>query len=279
MALPAFDVVNRQHYTLELFNRGQGQLKYTATPQAEWLRVSRTEGQFALEEALTVTVDWAKVPKGRAQGEITIQSGDQSFNVQATLREAPEKRKGFVENNGVVAFEADQYSAIEHTEDAEWVVVPNLGRTGHAVTIKPSSAPIYNNTERAPRLEYEFTLFERHASAVDVYLSPTLNFHKGEGLKFALSVNDQPPTVVNVHEGETTPDWTYPEWWNTIVTDHIRIKRVELGDLDAGAHTLKVWMMDPGLVFQKFVIDSGGLQRSYLGPPQSLRAARDQYDR
>ena len=36
---------------------------------------------------------------------------------------------------------------------------------------------------------------------------------------------------------------------------------------DQGFHN--VWMIDPGIVFQKIVIDTGGLQPSYLGPPES----------
>jgi len=39
----------------------------------------------------------------------------------------------------------------------------------------------------------------------------------------------------------------------------------------AGRHTLKFWALDPGLVLQRLVIDAGGLQPSYLGPPESLR--------
>ena len=37
----------------------------------------------------------------------------------------------------------------------------------------------------------------------------------------------------------------------------------------AGAHTLKYWVIDPGVVLQKIIIDLGGVKQAYLGPPES----------
>jgi len=34
----------------------------------------------------------------------------------------------------------------------------------------------------------------------------------------------------------------------------------------AGKHTLKVWLIDTGVYFERFMLDFGGLKESYLGP-------------
>lgn len=169
-------------------------------------------------------------------------------------------------------YKAVHFTKVNNTDNINWQVIPNMGRTSSALTVVPCDAPQQKPGSNTPYVEYEFTLFDRvEELKVETYLSPTLNYKKNEGLKYAIAIDDETPQIINMHEGETKPDWEYPAWWNNSVTDHIKKKMSIHQDLEAGRHRLKVWIVDPGMVFQKFVIDAGGLRSSYLGPPESIR--------
>lgn len=266
-----FDPVNDQQYYVELFNKGTQTLSYTITRKDEWIRLSAEKGSFQYEEKVYVSIDWSKAPKGRAAGEIVISGAGENFTVKVPIRNDLPEAAGFVEDNGVVSIEAAHVTRKFDAKAIRWTVIPNLGRTASAITVEPANAPRQTPNDKAPRLEYAFTTFDEKELKVETYLSPTLNYQKNEGLKFAIAIDDEAPQIVNMHEGETVPDWEYPEWWNNSAGDHIRKKKSVHKAVKPGTHTLKIWAIDPGVVFQKFVIDAGGLKPSYLGPPESLK--------
>ena len=57
--------------------------------------------------------------------------------------------------------------------------------------------------------------------------------------------------------------------WEKNVMDEARIVSAKVQIPSTGYHTLKVWMVDPGITLQKIFMDLGGLKPSYLGPPES----------
>jgi len=57
--------------------------------------------------------------------------------------------------------------------------------------------------------------------------------------------------------------------WEKVVGDNARYANSTHTLENPGCHTLKFWMIDPGVVLQKIVVDLGGVQPSYLGPPES----------
>ncbi|MFZ1789973.1 MAG: glycosyl hydrolase 115 family protein [Saprospiraceae bacterium] len=265
----SFDPPNDQEYYLEIFNRGSEKLTYNLKTEDDWVKLSSKSGQIEFEEKVFVSIDWNKAPKGIDTSAIILTSGGQDFTIAVPIRNDLPAAAGFIENSGVVSIEAAHFTNKKDAADITWTVIPNLGRTADAVMVEPANAAQQTVGPNTPRLEYTFTIFDGSDLKIETYLSPTLNYKKNEGLKYAIAIDDETPQIININEGEEKPDWEYPEWWNNAVTDHIRKKLSTHKAVKAGVHTLKIWMIDPGLVFQKFVIDKGGLKPSYLGPPES----------
>ena len=58
--------------------------------------------------------------------------------------------------------------------------------------------------------------------------------------------------------------------WTDAVSNSIA-SNVAMHLVNLGASTLKLWALEPGMIFQKVVIDFGGVRHSYLGPPESIQ--------
>ena len=95
-------------------------------------------------------------------------------------------------------------------------------------------------------------------------VAPTLNFVPGRGLRYAISFDDQPPQVVDILAQNSLKDW------EESVKDSVRISKSRHTLDKPGYHTLKFWMVDPGVSLQKLVVDLGGVKPSYLGLPRAI---------
>ncbi|MFA9391986.1 MAG: glycosyl hydrolase 115 family protein [Prolixibacteraceae bacterium] len=268
--MPVFDPANDQSYYIDIINRGQQKLSYELKAKEDWIILSSTEGTTLYNEKVFVSIDWDKAPKGLATGEIVISGTGNEYTVKVPIRNNLPVVSGFVENKGVVAFEAANYTRKTNSKNIQWVEVSNLGRTHSSMIAEPVTAPTQKLDKNSPCLEYDFSLFDAGNITVEAFLSPTQDFKKQGGLKFAISIDNEEPQIINMNEGEIIPDYKYAEWWSKSVGDHIKTKKSEHMINEAGKHTLKIWMIDTGIVFQKFVIDAGGLKQSYLGPDESI---------
>ena len=156
------------------------------------------------------------------------------------------------------------------TEEIKWKVIPDLGRTGSSITSFPVNAAPVEPGKNSPRLEYKINVLKPGKVKVMVYVSPTLNIYSDEGLEYGISIDDEKPKIVSIHEGDTIPDWNYPSWWNNAVSRNIKILVSEHNIEQPGEHTLSYWLVDPAIVLQKFVVVTNEVKNSYLGPPESF---------
>ena len=89
-------------------------------------------------------------------------------------------------------------------------------------------------------------------------------------MRLAVSFDDEAPQVLTVVPKGYFVDNGNRDW-EEAVKDSVRKIKSRHAISQPGYHTFKVWMVDPGVVLQKIVVDTGGVRPSYLGPPESYR--------
>ncbi len=172
----------------------------------------------------------------------------------------------FAAVNGVVAMEAEDYTSKVDRNGVAWQVIPGLGRLGSAMAPYPvtaASIPEAQLASAAPRLEYRIEFPAAGAAALSASLVPTFPVALGTGIRFAVGLDDEPPRVVAFQREAEQGKWL-EDVLNNAMTASAQLK-VPL----AGTHVLRVYMVDPGVVLDRIVLDLGGLKPSYLGPAET----------
>jgi len=179
----------------------------------------------------------------------------------------PKQVKGnlFYERANVVSIEANHFTKAINARGIAWKILPDLGRTGSAITTFPVTSASQQPAPASPHLEYEIYTYSKGDFKLSAYFSPTLNFHnRPAGLQYAVSVDDEQPQIISINSEDKNKSA-----WEKWVADNIIIKTTTHTLLGKGKHTVKYWMVDPGVVLQKLVLDFGGVKQSYLGPPET----------
>lgn len=185
---------------------------------------------------------------------------DASYLVPESLN-----RTVFIERDGYVSMESQNYSNAINSKEIAWQVLPNHGKTGSAITIFPVTAAEQTISQTSPHVSYEYYSTSEGSAELQLYFSPTLNFHnKKEGLQYAVAIDEEEPQIFSLNKDETVPGN-----WDRWVANNIILKKSKHTILKPGKHIINFWIINPGIVLQKLVLDFGGVKPSYLGPPET----------
>ncbi|MFI7546683.1 glycosyl hydrolase 115 family protein [Actinoplanes sp. NPDC049599] len=260
--LPAFSPYQAQpQQFIEVYNKGTTPFPYTITSAVPWVQVTPAAGTVTEQVRATVRVDWRRAPKGTTTVPLTVTGAGASRVVRAPIDNPVLRPEGFVEANGYVAMEADHYTR----KVGDWRLLPEIGKTGNGLT------PLGGE---GARLEYAMTLTTTGPVQVTAVLSPRNNTRPTDGLKYAISLDDQPPQTVNITTATGADDTTMNKQWERNTSDNVNRTTTTHTVAAAGTHTLKFWMVDPTVIVQRLEVDTGGVPYSYLGPPESRQVNR-----
>ncbi len=172
----------------------------------------------------------------------------------------------FTEKNGVVAMEAEHYFSSVNAPEAEWTVIPYMGRTLSGISLQP-----YSKSTDGAELVYKFVLTS-DVKDIEVHfdLNATLAFARLEGHRFMVSLDGGEEIEVNFNgrlneKQENIYSIYYPTVASRMVETSVKFNL----DKSAGEHLLKIRPIEPGTVFEKIVVDCGGYVKSYLSGDES----------
>jgi hypothetical protein len=180
--------------------------------------------------------------------------------VEYVYKQEPTEKR-FIESNGYLSIDACHYARANASDRISWIIIPDLGKTKSSVTTFPQN--VYPKDSEAIFLEYDFrTVSEAGSVEVEVRLAPTLNFNANKGLRYALSFDGGKEETVNFNGHY---DGSLGAWQG----ERLIISKTKMNLGGKGDHSLRIRVLEPGIVIEKILINMGGLKPSYLGAPES----------
>ncbi len=168
----------------------------------------------------------------------------------------------FKSDAGYVSIEAPHVYSVNDSAQGKWTLIEDMGRTLGGVALMP-----YTVSVDGASLTYRVELpADVRNVTVHVATKSTLAFHDASGHSYRVGfkgaeavercfndrLNEKPENIYSVY---------YPTVAQRVAVEKIDLELPEGTD---GVYELVIEPLDPGIVFEKFVIDFGGYVPSYL---------------
>ena len=191
---------------------------------------------------------------------------------QAAKPIAPDAGKGadFAETDRQIVMQAAHASALVPGVDAGWRKIDGLGYNGEALSVFPTTTAVRATPDKilaeSPCLQFKVWLQDTGDWRVMVRALPTFSVDTGKPQRYAAAFDDEPLQIVAL---PYSLDERNRQWQEDV------LRNAALGVsthaiASPGLHTLKVWMVDPGIVIDTVAAETGNKQnRGYVWPAET----------
>ncbi|WP_448699713.1 glycosyl hydrolase 115 family protein [Mucilaginibacter sp. AW1-3] len=140
---------------------------------------------------------------------------------------------------------ASQYSNKKDADGTHIETISGLGVNANGVTVMPIVEKSYvNDIKAAPYVGYKASL-TAGSDSITVKCLPTFKLYNGMGLRYAISVNDDTPQVVDINAKADTKEWS-PN-----VLRGYSIGQTKHQVAKAGEGTIRIYLLDPSVVLSQ----------------------------
>jgi len=279
---------------LEIANDGIGAIEYVIEQddKHDWLQISSVKGTVESQEEVILRCNRQKLTEEIQTARLLIKDKETVVAVEIKAKNPNTKdlpAMTFLENNGVIVMEANQFCGKKDTARGSFLELKNYGRSGAGMKVFPTTVG-FIETDEKPSLAYRFLVEEAGAYMVEIWTTPTNSVQNKRPLRFVLGQHpctadsrglaqssapaqsrQQVLTAVPADFMAGSPS---DQRWCQGVLNQIRICRASL-TFESGVREISIGALEAGLVIERVLIYRVGAAplESYLGPPGTRPAA------
>lgn len=280
--LPSYDSYTRKTHYFDLFNKGTIPFAFAVSSDQDWILPSIKSGTVAYQQRIYISIDWSKVPHGKdVKGLIMVEGNGERIPIKVSVFHpsypSRDSLQGFIETNGVVSMEAIHYTQRHDVKGVGWRSVPWYGREFSSMMPFPVTAQSIKSLDQTPFLEYTVYLFSKGILHAHFLIAPSINCLPDGGLRFAVAFDNQPMQIISIPKVSIDGQNDDVSWTKSVI-NNVRDCQVDFTNQTEGYHTIRFYMIDPIVVLQKIILNTGGLKSSFLFPPESYHSV-DYHDK
>lgn len=258
----------------EIWHRGTVAFDWEAKPQHPWIKLDRYEGSLKPSDediVITVTIDWDHVPENfdeKTRIEIigTV-DGYEQVHLQVSNHRAPKEFSGFAASHTYVSIHPGNWVT------SPYMHLPAMGRPVAGSVTLPNETDL-SNPDDVPFLRYDVYTFADHDDVkLELHFNMLLETDPDNRMQYDVRWDEGDVKTYFLTE-EGTGD--LPMGWTQGVQDCVWKRRLGLGKVTTGSHTIEIRFRHLNIVMEKVMLDLGGTEMKYLGPPESAFVEADQ---
>ena len=269
-ALPVLSPLGTTQTFFEIYNRGTDAFDFSIESDVDWLEITpascRWEDLQDVRVAVQLLPDLLPTANGMLTAQLNIRMADRCESILvpvfAPAVDATELTGKFVEQAGIVSIPAQAFTDSRDSDRTTWQRIHNMGTGGSIVTAGPVDARRFADDwgvkAENPYLEYRFYSFNRGWATLESTTLPTHPSNAERASVYAVSINEGPELICDFSTYQRDE-----QWMQAVERNRITLKTRHFID-HPGWQTLRVYLCDPGVFFDHFLVDFGGRKATYL---------------
>ncbi len=163
------------------------------------------------------------------------------------------EQKNVVESPKNIKIAAGDYVSVKQGVNTFWKKIVEPSFSGSSVVSEPfrlGKSLDSTKTDELPTLTYQFNVTENNTLVdLSIVALPLHPVQMGLGQRIGIQIDEQKVQIINFQTYDRSEEWKQNVLSNTAK------RTLKMNKLNAGKHTFKIFMIDPAVVLDHFVLN------------------------